>query len=876
MRFFHSKRLFQAFTRSRFLDSTNFVFKLKQSLDPEEVEQVLQEVESLKQDNRILRNRIASLHKRDALIALTSLLLLVIILSISALVVQDDLMTIFSLVVFVVTIIGIFPASYVAYLFFQREAKIDRLKEELQLLGLSKKDGLGEIDRLYSNIYNPVQFIVYITLLIAISSLIFIVYYDIKSFDVNGGIHPIVALLEGDFVVDTVFYGFLGAYFYSIQLVIRRFNTSDLQPQVYSSVVLRTLLAVVITFSAASLIGSEYNEFWRVLAFLIGIFPGRGVRWISITVGRIISLNPDEYNERSLKKIFGINAWHEARLSELGIENIQNLATVDMRRLLLTTQFDTQQVVNWIDQAILHMKVGTKIDHYLENNISTFHQLQIALIKSVSSPSLQKESDRNFSDLSILGLIGIHSSDIPYLMDYSCYPNYAHIKEYYLAIADVAKENARRGKREILGALPCRFNEGANLGTDLKAELSLNQRRNLEEAIQELQMNLEMNSDNATLFSRLGNLYYQIGEIEAALDSYSYAIQLDENLAEAYSNRSYIYIEKQNFEQAIVDSSKAIEIYPSYAEAYNNRGLAYFLKDYFKLALEDFDEALRLDSRLGMAYYNRGTLYNTIAKGQDHFQQAYADFENAYLLGVTKSGLWSNWGLTLCNLGEYQDAITKLSYAINLAQDDSALAYARRGYAYLQQGEAYYGDAKLDFKNAIEHAKKGDYVQEKVLAEVYANYGLLTIRQGKIEEAIAKYQKAIEYGNTQFTTHSNLASAYHRAYQKNTASDERRRQQQLTKAIEHYEMALSLGNLPLQTQINLALAYQQAGNQKSAEDTLRKAQLQVEVILKKAQAQAEGTLEAVKVNTEMEVKDYLKIQENIGKQLQRIEKGQGE
>ena len=43
--------------------------------------------------------------------------------------------------------------------------------------------------------------------------------------------------------------------------------------------------------------------------------------------------------------------------------------------MLLTTQFDTQQVANWIDQAILYVKVGDKIERFREAKIATFSEL---------------------------------------------------------------------------------------------------------------------------------------------------------------------------------------------------------------------------------------------------------------------------------------------------------------------------------------------------------------------------------------------------------------------------------------------------------------------------------------------------------------------
>lgn len=71
-------------------------------------------------------------------------------------------------------------------------------------------------------------------------------------------------------------------------------------------------------------------------------------------------------------KIDGISYWQAERLSEEGIESVQNLATKDVPNLLIHTQFDTATLLDWIDQALLRNQVGDDpIKKFKESHIKT-------------------------------------------------------------------------------------------------------------------------------------------------------------------------------------------------------------------------------------------------------------------------------------------------------------------------------------------------------------------------------------------------------------------------------------------------------------------------------------------------------------------------
>ena len=167
------------------------------------------------------------------------------------------------------------------------------------------------------------------------------------------------AILMGRFV----FWGWLGACIYSFDLVIRRFLAYDLTPSVYLFTANRSLLAIAIsaivgtgvgTFSTAAGVPFDVNMATvSIVTFFIGFFPEQGLNWIAATAQKALGQQGGIAKETRLSEIEGLSIWHQGRLKQEGIENVQNLATADVPALVVGTPFPVNQIVDWVDQAIL-------------------------------------------------------------------------------------------------------------------------------------------------------------------------------------------------------------------------------------------------------------------------------------------------------------------------------------------------------------------------------------------------------------------------------------------------------------------------------------------------------------------------------------------
>jgi hypothetical protein len=261
--------------------------------------------------------------------------------------------------------------SYPAYRWVRAPLKRDRVKQSLAQLGIVQTKELEEI------MAGEYRLKHYVWPLFGACLLIFATYalihpYAIQRGWVAGWFEEVInifgaddlfprarAILAGRFL----FWGWLGAYIYSFHLIYRRFLAYDLTPSVYVFAINRFFLAVTVgsivstgigTFSTAAGVPFDVNMATVcIVAFFIGFFPEQGLNWITATAQKALGQQGGIAKETRLSEIEGLSIWHQGRLKQEGIENVQNLATADVPALVISTPFPVTQIVDWVDQAIL-------------------------------------------------------------------------------------------------------------------------------------------------------------------------------------------------------------------------------------------------------------------------------------------------------------------------------------------------------------------------------------------------------------------------------------------------------------------------------------------------------------------------------------------
>lgn len=163
-------------------------------------------------------------------------------------------------------------------------------------------------------------------------------------------------------------YGFLGTYFFALNMVFRGYVRADLTTKTYTHISIRFLMTTILVWTVSSLPGLFNGEEaasspgMLALAFVIGIFPDTGIALILDVYKKAFGSLIKTQEDHPLTNLEGINLYDRARLLEEGIENIQNLVYHNLIELIARTRIPTARLVDVFDQAILYLHLGLETD----------------------------------------------------------------------------------------------------------------------------------------------------------------------------------------------------------------------------------------------------------------------------------------------------------------------------------------------------------------------------------------------------------------------------------------------------------------------------------------------------------------------------------
>jgi hypothetical protein len=163
-----------------------------------------------------------------------------------------------------------------------------------------------------------------------------------------------MAVIESPSVADVVRFGFLGAYAFVLQMLVRRYLQQDLRRSTYVSAAVRFLIVFVLSFVMYNAWPTSPSRALLAVAFIVGFFPIVGMQWLRSVVSVSLHRNVQSLQARyPLSQLDGLSVWYEAQLLEVGVEDMQNLLTANVVDIILNTRVPIGRLVDWIDQAAL-------------------------------------------------------------------------------------------------------------------------------------------------------------------------------------------------------------------------------------------------------------------------------------------------------------------------------------------------------------------------------------------------------------------------------------------------------------------------------------------------------------------------------------------
>ena len=157
-------------------------------------------------------------------------------------------------------------------------------------------------------------------------------------------------------------FAFLGAYLFTLFHIVRAYHRRDLVPKTYNTIVVRFLAAYILTLAAEALLPGDGIDDRAVIAF--AFFAGFLPQSALVRVREAVTVqNPkgDHHmlaEKAPLTELEGIDLYDRTRLAEEGINNVHALAHADIVELMSSTRISADRLVDWVDQAILFLRVG--------------------------------------------------------------------------------------------------------------------------------------------------------------------------------------------------------------------------------------------------------------------------------------------------------------------------------------------------------------------------------------------------------------------------------------------------------------------------------------------------------------------------------------
>ena len=161
---------------------------------------------------------------------------------------------------------------------------------------------------------------------------------------------------------DMLRFGFLGAYLFTLQMLIRRYFQADLKASAYVNAVVRIVSALCIVLVVDVSVQQDAGGGAKAAAaFVIGFFPLVGLQALQKAAAVALrTVVPSLRNDYPLSDLDGLSVWYEARLLELGIEDMENLATANLVDVTLHSRVPVARLVDWVDQAHLYLHLEPK------------------------------------------------------------------------------------------------------------------------------------------------------------------------------------------------------------------------------------------------------------------------------------------------------------------------------------------------------------------------------------------------------------------------------------------------------------------------------------------------------------------------------------
>jgi tetratricopeptide (TPR) repeat protein len=332
-----------------------------------------------------------------------------------------------------------------------------------------------------------------------------------------------------------------------------------------------------------------------------------------------------------------------------------------------------------------------------------------------------------------------------------------YISGWY-ALANFDYPSAINSFRQIIANYPLDVEAYAHLSRLLRGE------DRAEESLEVAKQGLVIDENSTELYNILGSAYSDLGRHDEAIAMFRRYTELAPNEPNAHDSLALGLQWAGRYSEAIVEFQKALSIKPDFEIAVIHLGNTYFQLGRYQEALKQFDQFIRMatsDLNTGRGWYSAGWIYMKLGKSAQAEQAGKLNLKN-------RKGGAENLFMLALERGDLTAAKTFLgTIEARAIADRGTRAYSRdvlfyRGWFDLKSGHPE--PALETFKEVLKRRPMAFHFEswEDCLANAY-------LELGRLDEAIAEYQRILKLNPSYPLVHYHLAQAYERKGQDDQA-----------------------------------------------------------------------------------------------------------
>jgi len=227
---------------------------------------------------------------------------------------------------------------------------------------------------------------------------------------------------------------------------------------------------------------------------------------------------------------------------------------------------------------------------------------------------------------------------------------------------------------------------------------------------------------NRWAYLPLGNIYIDKKDINNAMKLFKKGMELNEYNYRCLTRYGECLRLKGEFKEALKTFERVDEICYQYATCYASWGLTLYSLGKYEEGIKKMEIAVKNDLQY---------------KDDEKYELAIRMLEYASKIDRDNKSIYEYWGISLFELGEYEDAIPKFKKSISM---DSSIIdnYLNLACCYSEIGKY------IKSHNILEKAEKID----SSMVLLYLNWGSNYGKMGNHKEALKKYKKAVKIDST--------------------------------------------------------------------------------------------------------------------------------